>query len=140
MTTVFVLSSTILLLIIALLHVYWATGGLWGTGAVIPRTNDDTRQLFRPGMTGTLLVALLLSSAAYLLLTQSGYLLPLFPSPLLSGGCGLCAAVFFLRAIGDFRYIGFFKKIRHTRFARNDTWLYSPLCLWLGLTFVLALL
>jgi hypothetical protein len=40
----------------------------------------------------------------------------------------LIAAVFALRAIGDFRYIGFFKRIRDTRFARLDTLAYSPLC------------
>ena len=38
------------------------------------------------------------------------------------------AAMFALRAIGDFRYVGFFKRIRDTRFARLDTLAYSPLC------------
>ena len=32
----------------------------------------------------------------------------------------LIAAVFALRAIGDFRYVSFFKRIRDTRFARLD--------------------
>jgi len=44
----------------------------------------------------------------------------------------LIAAVFALRAIGDFRYVGFFKRIRDTRFARLDTLAYSPLCAVLG--------
>ena len=34
-----------------------------------------------------------------------------------------------MRAIGDFRYVGFFKRVRGSRFARMDTTLYSPLCL-----------
>jgi hypothetical protein len=33
------------------------------------------------------------------------------------------------RAMGDFNYVGFFKRVRGTRFARMDTLLYSPLCL-----------
>jgi hypothetical protein len=33
-----------------------------------------------------------------------------------------------LRAIGDFRYVGFFKRIRDSKFARLDTLAYSPLC------------
>jgi hypothetical protein len=37
-------------------------------------------------------------------------------------------AVFGLRAIGDFRYLGFFKRVTGTRFARADTLIYSPLC------------
>ena len=33
-----------------------------------------------------------------------------------------------LRAIGDFRYVGFFKRVRDSSFARLDTLAYSPLC------------
>jgi Protein of unknown function (DUF3995) len=36
------------------------------------------------------------------------------------------------RAIGEFKYVGFFKRVRGTRFARLDTLLYSPLCLMLA--------
>jgi hypothetical protein len=41
-------------------------------------------------------------------------------------------AVFLLRAIGDFRYVGFFKRVHKTAFARNDSLIYSPLCLLLA--------
>lgn len=33
------------------------------------------------------------------------------------------------RAIGEFRHVGFFKRVRGTRFARLDTIFCSPLCL-----------
>ncbi len=36
--------------------------------------------------------------------------------------------IFTLRAMGDFRYVGFFKKATGTLFAKNDTRYYSPLC------------
>jgi hypothetical protein len=32
------------------------------------------------------------------------------------------------RAVGDFRYVGFFKRVRDSRFATLDTRVYSPLC------------
>lgn len=38
-----------------------------------------------------------------------------------------------LRSIGDFRYVGFFKRARGSRFAELDTRFYSPLCLPLAL-------
>jgi catechol 2,3-dioxygenase-like lactoylglutathione lyase family enzyme len=41
--------------------------------------------------------------------------------------------VFLLRAVGDFRLVGFFKRVRGTPFARWDTRLFSPLCVALGL-------
>ena len=37
-----------------------------------------------------------------------------------------------VRAIGDFKYVGFFKQRRGTRFALLDTRFYSPLALALG--------
>jgi Protein of unknown function (DUF3995) len=41
----------------------------------------------------------------------------------------LLALVFALRAIGDFRYVGFFKSLGDEPFRSWDTWLFSPLCL-----------
>jgi hypothetical protein len=42
------------------------------------------------------------------------------------------ALAFGLRAVGDFRFVGFFKRVRGSVFARRDTWLYSPLCVLIG--------
>ncbi len=41
--------------------------------------------------------------------------------------------LFLLRAIGEFKYIGFFKKIKTTKFSEMDTKVYSPLCLVIGI-------
>jgi len=46
--------------------------------------------------------------------------------------------VFALRAIGDFRHVGFFKRVRGCRFARLDTLAYSPLCTALALLIGIA--
>ena len=42
------------------------------------------------------------------------------------------AAMMFARAVGDFRFVGFFKSVRGTPFARADKLVYSPLCLAFG--------
>jgi hypothetical protein len=34
--------------------------------------------------------------------------------------------------VGEFKYVGFFKRVRGTRFATLDTLVYSPLCLLLA--------
>ncbi|MED1722336.1 DUF3995 domain-containing protein [Brevibacillus parabrevis] len=140
MTTFVVLSAAIILAVLSLLHVYWAFGGRWGSTAAIPVTAHDSRPLFRPGKIGTLIVAGLLLFADYLLLAQSGYLAPLIAPALIQWGCIFGTAAFFLRAVGDFRYVGFFKKVRHTVFGRQDTRLFTPLCLWLGMAFLLTVL
>ena len=37
--------------------------------------------------------------------------------------------IFLLRAIGEFKYVGIFKRVKKTKFGRFDTKLFSPLCL-----------
>ena len=48
-------------------------------------------------------------------------------------GAPVTAVVLLARSIGDFRYIGFFKRVRDTRFAKLDTRIYSPIALLLGI-------
>ncbi|BBH21879.1 membrane protein [Paenibacillus baekrokdamisoli] len=139
MKFVMTLSTVSLLGLISILHIYWAYGGRWGVGAVIPSKAGENKPAFVPHKIGTLAVATLMLIVCFILLVQGGYLHSVIPATLIRGGCIVCAAVFFLRAIGDFTHIGFFKKVKHTVFARNDTWLYSPLCLYFGLTCTILL-
>lgn len=44
---------------------------------------------------------------------------------------------FIVRAIGDFKYVGFFKKIYNSSFASLDTRYFSPLILVLGISYAL---
>lgn len=128
------LGSATVLSLLALIHVYWAAGGATGATAVVPTKGDgEGTPLFQPGPLATLVVAALLSFAALLVLVRSGFLTLALPDWMISKGVWILAAVFLLRALGDFRYVGFFKRIRHTTFGRWDTRLYSPLCLMLSL-------
>lgn len=118
--------------IIALFHVYWAFGGRLGVSVVIPSKTASQHTAFQPKMPVTLLVALLLLCASGLIAVQAGYIQSLQATRLSSIACFIGAIIFLIRAIGDFRYVGFFKKIKHSRFAKYDSWLYSPLCLFLS--------
>jgi hypothetical protein len=115
------------------LHIYWALGGRWGWGAAIPQV--DGRPAFTPSRFATLLVALGLAAAAVLPLVRAGAF-PLAVPPWLSQWSAvLLAFIFFIRAVGDFRLVGFFKRVRGTPFAVWDTRLFSPLCLLLAAGF-----
>ncbi|WP_079911985.1 DUF3995 domain-containing protein [Paenibacillus sp. 32352] len=135
MKFVMIISALSLLSCIGILHVYWAFGGRWGSAASIPSRAGSDKPVFVPGKVGTLIVAVLLFGVCSVLLIQSGYVPYCKPMVWTRWGCMACAIVFFLRAIGDFNYVGFFKKITHSNFARNDTWLYSPLCFFFGLAY-----
>lgn len=125
-----------LFILLAFLHVYWAIGGRWGSDKVIPRVDDQP--LFTPGPAITLLVALGLFGIAILT-----YILGFYGGGSLFGNyiiyvAWLLVFIFSLRAIGDFKLIGFFKKNNDSVFAKYDSRYYSPLCL--ALAFIFGLL
>ena len=130
------ISVALLLLAIGLLHGYWAFGGRWASRVVIPEIGGNSA--FRPSVAATVAVAFALFTAAALVAGR----LNLWQSNLLPGwvfrvGTWVLAGVFLVRAIGDLRLVGFFKKVRDTSFARWDTRLFSPLCLCIGLVMIL---
>ena len=127
----------VLLLVISTVHLYWALGGQWGLQVAVPEQNS--KRVIKPGRLLTLLVAALFGSMALYYLYKIGLLpvaLPFVPAWLDQYGLWLLAGIFQLRAIGDFRYVGFTKKVYATRFADLDTQFYSPLCLVLSLNTV----
>jgi hypothetical protein len=114
-------------------HLFWALGGKWGKDAAIPKAPGTGAPTLRPGMSATLMVATALAVAADLVAVRIGLLDSGMPAWLPRAACIALAIVFLARAIGEFRYVGFFKRVRDSRFARLDTALYSPLCLFLAI-------
>jgi len=119
---------------LALMHVYWALGGRVGKSAAVPEVGGQ--EAFAPSPIATLAVAAALTFAASVVaiaggLFRVGNLGGLFR--VLAFGLG---ATFIARAVGDFRLVGFFKRVRGTRFARLDTTVFAPLCLVLGIAVI----
>jgi hypothetical protein len=113
------------------LHVYWAFGGRRGRTAAIPER--DGKPLFRPGPGATLAVAFLLAVSGALVLGRAAVGPRVVPPTVDLWGVRGVALVLLARAVGDFNYVGLFKRRKTTAFARLDTRLYSPLVLALGL-------
>lgn len=110
---------------LAAIHVYWAFGGGRSLGNVVP--TKDGAPVFVPGKAATLLVAVALLAAAVVSAWRAGAL-NIGPVWIPRVGIWVIAVVFSVRAVGDFHYFGFFKRVRDTAFARYDTLVYSPLC------------
>jgi hypothetical protein len=122
-------AAIVILLLAAAIHLYWAAGGKGGKAAAVPTA--EGRAVIKPSPLSTALVAAGLCVIAALLAFRIGWLqLPGVANDniFVQIAAWLIAAVFALRAIGDFRYVGFFKRIRDSKFARLDTLAYSPLC------------
>lgn len=116
--------------VLSLLHVGWALGWRGGQVQVLPER--DGAPLFRPGPLSTLAVAAVLFLAALIVTQRAGLGRELLPAALVGPLCWAVSAALVLRAVGEFRYVGFFKRVRGTAFARMDTRLYSPLAFLLG--------
>ena len=124
-----VLASSILCLL-GVIHLYWAAGGAMGKDAAVPSLNG--KPVLSPGAFATVMVGVgLFGVAMVVIVTAVGFPARIFEMPLRIG-TGLIGLVFAARAIGDFRYVGFCKRIRNSKFARRDTYAYSPLCLLLA--------
>ncbi len=132
------LAGAVILGLLGLLHAYWACGGRFGTGAVVPEREGVP--LLKPSRGTTLLVGVLLWAGAACLLARLGLLEGVLPPGVAAAGVWVMAAAFFLRSVGDFRYVGFTKRSARSRFAYWDTRLYSPLCLLLSAACVSAAL
>lgn len=117
--------ATVLLALAALVHAFWAFGGRLGLGSAIP-TGRDGAPAFRPGRTATYLVALGLALVSGLFASGLG-LLPVNRPSWMPWLFALLALGFAARLMGDFRYVGLFKRVRGTDFARVDDALFGPL-------------
>lgn len=122
------LNIIVILGLIAVLHLYWVAGGKTGLNRALPTTSEG-KLLLEPGKFATASVAVVLFAfafVAYKLRFESSV------SEIYMYAGWIIAAVFFLRAIGEFNAVGFFKKVKNTPFAQFDTFFYSPLCVYLA--------
>ncbi len=103
------------------LHVHWAVGGKFFKEHTAPERAGGSKA-FEPGPAATIAVAAGLAVASAVVLANLGRGRK---RRLAARSVG---AVFALRAVGDFRSVGFSKRPADTAFARRDTRIYSPLC------------
>ena len=118
-------------LLISLLHLYWLFGGRLGITAALPER--ENHPAFTPPKFATFVVALAVFGCAVLIAALAGWIAtPLSTRGMVWLGYGL-SLIFFLRAVGDFKLMGFFKRVQGTRFSKFDSFFYSPLCLFLAI-------
>jgi len=135
--------SIILFLIFTILggfHFYWFLGGVWAIEKVIPSKENVASTLTIPKF-ATLIVGLVLVLFGLMYLIKSEFTNVPIPIPIpiwvTNYGYWVIPSIFILRAIGEFNYVGFFKKQNNTEFAKADSKLFTPLCLAIGIIGIL---
>jgi len=131
-TTILSIILFIIFIILACFHFYWFIGGTWGLDKVIPSKGAKANSIQIPKF-ATLIVGLGLTSCGLLYLIKSGLWSFAIPSWISSYAFWLIPIIFILRSIGEFNYVGFFKKVKHSDFAKADSKIFSPLCLFIGI-------
>jgi len=132
MTLILCASLIIIFALLSILHFSWALGNTWGFNKALP-TNEAGVKMLNPGKFDCALVGVGLLAFASVYLYKIGLINFNIPNWLLSFVSWIIPAIFILRAIGDFKYVGFFKKIKYTEFGRLDSRFFSPLCLTIGI-------
>lgn len=122
--------------VIAVWHVYVAA--VPGAGLTWALPSREGRPLFRPSRGSTLLVAVMLLFFAATVASCAGLWHVGIPHGVLLWLSYALALGLVGRAVGDFKYVGFFKRIRGSVFARLDSLIFSPLCLLLATGVVLS--
>lgn len=123
---------TVVFLILSVIHFNWSFGGKYGFEKALPTKEDGTRVLNPKKFDSAIIGIVLLFFAVYYLI-KANILLVDLPNWMLNYIGWIISSIFIVRAIGDFKYAGFFKKIKNTVFGIADTKHFSPLCIFVGI-------
>ncbi len=119
---------SVVLIFLAILHFYWAIFGIKNPASVIPATGKSNT-VKTPGKLAAALVGLILLAFAFVFINK---VILYLDFPWLRYVCIGIGMIFMIRALGDFKYVGFFKTSKNSKFSALDTRYYSPLCLLMG--------
>jgi hypothetical protein len=124
-------------LTLAGLHFYWAIGGTSGFENTLP-TEETGERVLHPKKFDSLAVALGLTAFGAFYMLRSGFINYQMPQWVATyAGWGI-PIIFIIRSIGDFKYIGLFKRVKTTPFAKLDTKYYTILCLLISILGIIA--
>ena len=132
MTLILQILLAAIFITIGIIHFYWVYGGTWGFRTALP-TKENGECVLNPRKIDSAIVGLGLLSFGLFYVIKTDLFKIQIPSWIMLYGGWIIPSIFIIRAIGDFNYVGFFKKIKNTDFGRSDTKLFSPLCLIIGL-------
>ena len=128
--------NVLLLFLISGFHFYWGFGGKIGGDVVLPEMNKGGK-VFKPTPIATCFVALVFLFFGLLPLMKLNIITIALPQVIHDYGLMILGVIFCIRGIGDFKYLGFFKSVKGTKFSIYDSKWYSPLSFFMGANFFL---
>jgi|TARA_B110000037_G_scaffold8373_1_gene9006 hypothetical protein len=123
---------SLIFFLIGAIHFSWAFGVKFGYEEVIPK-NEKGEKLFSPKKPECIIMAMIFFLLVIFYLIKGNFISLKIYEWLLEYSGWFISILFLIRAIGDFKYVGIFKSIKTTDFAKWDNKLYVPLCLIISL-------
>lgn len=106
--------------------------------AILPSLSEEQRR-FTTGIFARFAIGAVIGGFAFVTIGNMGIFDAYLDREVIRYGTTAIGVIFLLRAMGDFRYMGIFKKATGTQFARNDSRYYIPLSLIIAaISFVIA--
>ncbi|NJN42418.1 MAG: DUF3995 domain-containing protein [Flammeovirgaceae bacterium] len=128
---------SVILFALGVIHFNWVFGGSYGFEESLP-TKENGERVINPKKIDSAIVGIGLIVFGLFYVFQSGLIEYMLPALITKYGGWLIPVIFLLRAIGEFKYIGFFKRIKNTKFGKADSKFFSPLCLAIGIAGVIV--
>ncbi len=137
---ILIIWNTVVLLLLSAIHFYWVFGGKKWVNNAIPENYKTV--YFNPknklkNTIATIFVAFGLIGISLITLSNYFTVLTYLPDNWIIRLTQIVAVIFSLRAIGDFNNFGLFKKKSKSYFAKYDTLIYVPLCIFLGISLLI---
>ncbi|MEO7175546.1 MAG: DUF3995 domain-containing protein [Saprospiraceae bacterium] len=123
---------SLILIVLGLIHFNWAIGGTFGFAESLP-TKENGERVLNPKKIDSAIVGLGLTAFAIFYALRAGLMDYNLPEWIMKYTGWIIPIIFLLRAIGEFKNVGFFKTVKNTDFGKIDTKLFSPLCLIIGI-------
>ncbi len=125
-----ILSILLSLILIAhgIIYFNWVIGGTFGFAESLP-TKESGERVLNPKRIDSAIVGIGLTAFGIFYTLKSGLIEHNLPEWIMKYGGWIIPSIFLLRAIGEFKYLGFFKSVKNTNFGKLDTKLFAPLCL-----------
>lgn len=133
---IFSILLSIIFIALGLIHFNWVIGGTFGFAQSLP-TKESGERVLNPKKFDSAIVGIGLTLFGVFYVIKSGLIQFTFPEWIMIYGSWIIPIIFLARAIGDFKYIGFFKRVKNTDFGKLDTKFFSPLCLFIGVCGIL---
>ncbi len=124
---------SLILIGLGMIHFNWVIGGKFGFEESLP-TKENGERVLNPKKIDSAIVGLGLTAFGIFYIIKSEIIEYNLPEWIMKYGSWIIPTIFLLRAIGEFKYVGFFKSVKKTDFGKLDTKLFSPLCLVIGIS------